>query len=107
MPTTFSIDKSQTGSVCVLTVNGELDLATAPQLEQALLGVNGVERIVVDLTGLSFIDSSGLRTLLLARRGNVPVSVVISSGAVRRTFEVAGTLDLLEIHESLEDALSA
>ena len=109
MPSTFSIDTARAGSAWVITINGELDLATAPQLEQALGGVNGdgVERIVIDLTGLSFIDSSGLRTLLLAKRGNLPVSVVLSDGPVRRTFEVAGTLELLDIHERLEDALQA
>lgn len=49
---------------------GELDPATAPQLDDALdqvLGDEQVTRLVLDLTGLTFLDSSGLRVFVTAR----------------------------------------
>lgn len=52
----------------VIAPIGELDLATAPQLERELLNAeaNGVQHLVVDLSGVEFIDSTGLHALLRA-----------------------------------------
>jgi anti-anti-sigma factor len=61
----------QRGDVAVVVPTGELDLATAPALEEAL-GLafdGGSERVVLDLRELEFMDSSGLRTVALAERG--------------------------------------
>ena len=50
-----------------LTLSGELDIATAPQVEEAALALleQRVRTLVIDLSGLTFIDSSGLRTLII------------------------------------------
>jgi anti-sigma B factor antagonist len=50
-----------------LILTGELDIATAPQVEEAALAMleQSVRRLVIDLSGLTFIDSSGLRTLIV------------------------------------------
>jgi anti-sigma B factor antagonist len=50
-----------------LTLTGELDIATAPQVEEAARAMlaKGVGNLVIDLRGLTFIDSSGLRMLIL------------------------------------------
>ena len=47
----------------VVSVSGELDLATAPALEQTLVGVadDRTDEVIVDLTGCTFLDSQGLR----------------------------------------------
>ena len=52
--------------------HGELDLATAPTLEAALDGVEIAERLVLDLCGLSFIDSTGLHLLVALHRRAQP-----------------------------------
>lgn len=54
----------------VLEVSGDIDLATAPRLRDAGLRALGIEptRVVIDLTGVTFIDSSGLGVLVLLRR---------------------------------------
>ena len=54
----------------VVEVSGDLDLATAPQLRDAGLRALGIEptRVVIDLTDVTFIDSSGLGVLVLLRR---------------------------------------
>ena len=66
----LSIGSWRDGSVHTITLAGELDLSHAPRVEQELTGVETGDAgaIVVDLSGLTFIDSSGIRLLLLAHR---------------------------------------
>jgi anti-anti-sigma factor len=53
----------------VVSAMGEIDLATVPVLERALLDVTeaGTEDVIVDLTGCRFLDSRGLRTLIATK----------------------------------------
>jgi anti-sigma B factor antagonist len=62
----FSVAVVPTHATACIDVTGELDLATAPQLKTALdaLASNDTRHVLIDLRGLQFIDSSGLRTLL-------------------------------------------
>ena len=65
----FSIGKAHVpGRVVVVTVRGELDAASAPRLKDALhdLGREGGHDVVVDVEGLTFIDSSGVHVLIQA-----------------------------------------
>lgn len=58
------------GPSTTIALVGELDPATAPQLDEAIESVlqdQGVNRLVLDLTGLTFLDSSGLRVFVTAR----------------------------------------
>ena len=79
---------------------GELDLATALQLDQAVreLLAAGFEHVVVDLTDLAFLASCGLRVLL--RLHALSVDTVFrfelkpGPPAVQRIFELSGTIDL-------------
>ena len=65
----FDIDvNTRPDGVAVLKVDGELDLASAPQFRQAvgeLMG-EGRRRVVVDLSGSDFVDSSGIGAILWA-----------------------------------------
>jgi anti-sigma B factor antagonist len=77
---------------------GELDLATIPELRgqvEELIAV-GFEHVVIDLRGLSFMDVSGLRLLLClaaeAQSGGWTLSMIQGGVAVRRVFELTGTL---------------
>src|SRR5258705_13752261 len=60
------IDNTPAGAACVLTVRGDIDLASASDFEAALRGAldGSPSSIMIDLTELSFIDSSGLRVLV-------------------------------------------
>lgn len=83
------------GAACRLEVRGELDLAGSEALESALATVPEGMDLVIDLSGVEFIDSSGIRTLILTR--NVRGTTLVSpSRSVRHTFEVANVLHLLE-----------
>jgi anti-anti-sigma factor len=77
-----------------LRLAGELDLATAPRLTEALLDFASSEGDVhLDLGGVSFLDSSGLRVILaLARSRGDTASVVLldPSAVILRIFEIMG-----------------
>jgi anti-anti-sigma factor len=58
----FEISVERAGSTAIVRLAGELDLATAPELSEVLNGLEpGCRRIILDVTGLEFIDSTGLR----------------------------------------------
>jgi anti-sigma B factor antagonist len=103
-----SVEEPSPGAV-VIAVDGEIDVATAPELERALAAAGAEKRVVLDLSECSFIDSSGLRTLLGARsavesaRGTLVL--VVSDPGLLRVFEVVGLGDVLEIHETVADAV--
>ena len=90
----------------VVSVMGEVDLATAPVLEETLLGMaeGRADRLIVDLTGCSFLDSRGLQALVKARarleRPNRPLTLVLSNPGVLKVFRITGCDALFEIHSS-------
>ena len=77
----------------IVAVAGELDLYTAPELEQALLAIDGA-RAVVDLSECTFIDSTALALLVEANsRLGYPqarLSIVAAAAEIRRPFELTG-----------------
>jgi anti-sigma B factor antagonist len=77
------------GADGALAARGELDVATAEQFLQALAAHDG-DVLLVDLAGLSFIDSSGLRALVQARRDHRRLQYVNPSPNVRRLFQLTG-----------------
>jgi anti-anti-sigma factor len=90
---------------CVAPV-GELDLATVPRLDAELehLREAGFHSLVVDLRGLSFIDSSGVELLLrwaakAARRGHA-FSLVPGSQRIQMVLALTGVVDLLTFDRS-------
>ena len=94
----FSISplQAQTG----IKVVGELDVATAPQLAAVLDGLASQRELILDLSGVSFLDSRGLHAILAvaqARNGDGPI-VIRPSQVVRRLFEVLA----LDTHPGLE-----
>lgn len=89
-------------------ISGEVDLANADELGAAFEELEEQDRDVeLDLEGLSFIDSTGIRQLiLLARRLRPGRSLVIRTptAAVRRTFEIAGIPDIPQIRLADDDS---
>ena len=85
--------------LATLTLRGELDLASARQLEESLTAIDeqAPARITIDLGGLAFIDSSGLRALLLAdtraREHGYELKLIPGQESVQRGFEMTGALD--------------
>jgi anti-sigma B factor antagonist len=95
----------------IVTLSGELDLSTIPRMESALMEQIGQRRaVLVDLTSLSFIDSSGIGVLIQASReaNGTPLSLVIGPGSqVERVFGITGVDKAMPVFSSREQALVA
>jgi anti-anti-sigma factor len=103
-PPPFQIEQTEAEGRTVLTLRGELDLASAPELEAATLPVvRDGGHVVIDLRGLQFIDSSGVRVLVAghaaARRSGGGVTVVraAADSPVDRVIAIAGIDDALDM----------
>ena len=96
-----------------LTVRGEIDIATSPQLKLALDKAirESVGAFVLDLCEVEFLDSSGLNLVLRARaalaREARPLAIVCPPGPVRRVMEIAGVDDLLFLYDTHADVSAA
>jgi anti-sigma B factor antagonist len=107
------IDDRTAGPATIVTVSGELDMETAPQLRMHLLNIIREDQrlVVVDLTGLTFMDSTGLQVLLsVRRRAQLFDGTLVLCGLqtpVRRVLEVTGLLGHFEIHPDAEAAIAA
>ena len=100
-PLDFETTLSSAGDA-LIALAGELDLSGAPALDQeieTLAARAGVERIVIDLRGLEFLDSSGLRVVALAERrlsaAGRPLVLVPGSETIQRVFEITGMIERL------------
>jgi anti-anti-sigma factor len=109
----LSIRDTREGAVHRLTPIGELDMATAPLLERAFDAVfrdDDVEMIVVDLTELGFIDSTGIHLLVRMRAACAAADrlrVVNGSGAVQRVLDLSGVRAHLPIISSDRELIVA
>ena len=99
LPGQLVIEKTQEENAVVLVLSGELDLASAPMLERELRDAeaSGPSRLVIDLAGLAFMDSTGLQALLRAReRANSnghQLALRRAPHQVQRVFELTKTVD--------------
>ncbi len=93
----------------VVSVQGELDLATAPRLEEVLASRAPGSRVVIDLSGCTFLDSSGVRVLALtaneAAADGARLELVVVDAGIARVLEITGIDTLIDVHSSLEAAL--
>jgi anti-sigma B factor antagonist len=106
------IEPSEHGETTLLVLRGELDIATSPQLREALVKVIGDgRRIVVDLEGLGFIDSVGLGILVSglkrARSHGGELELVCANRVILQPLELTGLDQTFTLHAQREDALPA
>jgi anti-sigma B factor antagonist len=103
----FSIDVAQLDGRTVLELSGELDLATAPELEDVLRErLAAGESLVLDLRGLEFMDSSGVRALVAghsaAKQASCSLVIVraVQGSEVDRVIDISGIAGALGmVHE--------
>lgn len=108
-PGVFSVGHHDHDGRAVFVPRGELDLATAAQLEEPVLAALDEGRsVVIDLRELAFMDSSGVRVLIAAhgRAGDGGVRLALvrppDGGPVARILEIAGVGQALRLVEGLE-----
>lgn len=100
----FHVDVVPDRERVVVAPAGEIDLATAPRMQQDVLGLleRGFTRVVVDLRGVEFLDSQGIRALVLAHNrarelgATMPVLLGTAEGP-RRALEISGVLAYLDV----------
>jgi anti-sigma B factor antagonist len=121
MPATPSADIPQFGvssergpdDVCVVRVVGEVDMSHEEELRAELHRAVSADApgIVVDLTECEFIDSSGVRALLLSREGQDEdtdrLAVAASSEQILRILSVMGLDKVIPIRPTVEEAAAA
>jgi anti-anti-sigma factor len=96
----------------VVAVTGELDLYSAEQAQRALAGVieDGARAVVVDLMGVSFMDSAGLSVLISAakalRSSGGRVVVAADDRRILRILQITGLERTLHVERSLVEAVS-
>jgi anti-anti-sigma factor len=101
-PDYFEARVVERGDRSVVELIGELDMATAPQLDACVrsLAGDGVESVTVDLSKLAFCDSSGIGVFVRWSKpssdGSPTLQIKGAHGTVRRVFEVAGLGHLLD-----------
>ena len=111
-PTAFRIfQRKPDTSTSVISVEGELDLATAPKLKWMLLDSlqTGSTRLVVDLSHTTFMDSTALGVLVgVTRRldAGALMAIVCAQPSVLKIFELSGLDGAFAIFPTLEEALT-
>lgn len=104
----------KTDSAVVIQVAGRMDGVTAKDFDKA--GSDWIDRgetrLVVDLTGLEYISSAGLRSFLLLGKkiksaGGGALVLAGLQDMVREVFDISGFSTIFPVHSSLEEALEA
>ena len=97
----------------IVAAVGEVDVYTAPVLDEALSTAvsGGATRLVVDLSGVDFLDSTGLSVLVKAlkrvRDADGALDVVVTAERVNKVFRITGLDQVIPVHASLADALAS
>lgn len=105
----LEIEERTEGSWRVLVVQGEVDMASAPDLRDALEALidGGRTRLVVDLSSVDFMDSSGVGVLVGAHRrleeSGGGLALVCGEGPVRRVLGITGLDEVFAVHGTLEE----
>jgi anti-sigma B factor antagonist len=109
----LSMSTADGGPVPIVVVGGEVDVYSAPQLRNQLIEIleSGPSTAIVDLTGVEFIDSTGLGALVAARttaadRGG-SLALVCTHQRIIKLFTITGLDGVFRIHDTVAAALAA
>jgi anti-sigma B factor antagonist len=109
----LSVSRQSVADVPVVAVSGEVDVYSAPALKESLTELlkSGVKTVVVDLSGVAFLDSTGLGALVEARAatteagGTLPL--VCSQERILKLFTITGLDGVFSIHPTVEEAVES
>ena len=114
MSALFSVSSERTGAgLGIVSLSGEVDIYTAPQFKECLLELidTGVDKLVVDLSGVTFIDSTALGVLIggvrRVRTAGGAMALVVTSRSVERVLSITGLDRVFTIHATREAALES
>jgi anti-sigma B factor antagonist len=98
------------GDTLIFKLRGSLDLATSPTVRAALTDATekGKKDIIVDLTQVEFLDSTGLGALIGAHRRATEhggsLRLIVSDGAIARLLNITGLMRVFAVYHSLQNA---
>ena len=99
------------GDATILALSGDVDLDSSPKVRNVLLdSVREKRCVLVEMSDVSYIDSSGIASLVeayqSARRDRTPFALVAVSEAAMRVLELARLDQVFSIHASVSDAMA-
>ncbi|GAC1428656.1 MAG: anti-sigma factor antagonist BldG [Candidatus Velthaea sp.] len=106
----LSIHVHVQGGMNVFELTGSLDIATSPTVRAALLEASerGDHRLIVDLSKVDFLDSTGLGAMIGAQRRakefDGDVRLVAKEGQILRLLRITGLMKVFSVYATLEDA---
>lgn len=109
----FETGVSEAGGLKILNADGEIDVYTAPQFKEAVNSIiaAGQKHLIINMAGVSYMDSSGFATLLSATRRLRPqggtVNLVKCAGAIDRILKITRLNTIFGIYDSVDDAVQA
>src|ERR1700682_4164224 len=109
----MDIDVTQSSEVTVVAPKGDLDMAAADQVKRTLSGLigQGQSRLVMDLGGVGYIDSSGMGVLVAsmkqARAAGGDVRLCGLQEDVRAIFEMTRLIKAMSVHPTRQEALAS
>jgi anti-sigma B factor antagonist len=98
-------------SVAVIALGGEVDVYTSPRLKQEMVDLlnKGITRLVIDLSAVEYLDSTGLGVLIgglkRARERDGDLRLICDNLRILRIFEITGLTKIFDIYRSEADAL--
>lgn len=107
----FTVETRDSGNQTIVSVCGELDVYTAPDLEESLEELVGAGKtnLVIDLTGVTFLDSTGLGVMVKAlkwvREASGALQVVADEERIARVFRITGLDEIMSLTSALDQAL--
>jgi anti-sigma B factor antagonist len=99
-------------TMSVFELTGSLDIATSPTVRASLIEASerGDHKLIVDLTKVDFLDSTGLGAIIGAQRRakefGGDVRLVVKEGQILRLLRITGLLKVLSVYSTLDDAVS-
>jgi anti-sigma B factor antagonist len=107
----LTLNDRKEGDWTVLEVGGEVDVYTAPKLRERLVELvgDGQYRIIVDMTKVEFLDSTGLGVLvgglkrIRSHEGNL--ALVCNAERILKIFRITGLTKVFPIYDTLDEAL--
>jgi anti-sigma B factor antagonist len=108
----LSVSQTSAGNVPILAVSGEVDVYSAPALKEKIneLVQSGEKTLIVDLSGVAFLDSTGLGALVEARAstteagGSLPI--VCNQERILKLFTITGLDGVFTIHPDVGAAVA-
>jgi anti-sigma B factor antagonist len=107
----LSINRKEKSKSFIVELKGEVDLFTAPAFKEAVYEIldAGNNRIIIDLSGLEFMDSTGLGVLLGAlrrlRTTGGSLALVCDRENIVKIFQLTGLDQVFTIYEKIEDCI--